>query len=210
MPTIRCGAGVVTRRVMDAAEAAGLVFAVDPTSADASCIGGNVAMNAGGKKAVLWGTALDNLASWRMVDPDGDLLEVTRLDHNLGKIHDAAGRALLASSSSREDGKTPYGEPRDPRDSRAGSSARSGLGKDVTDKFLAGLPGVQKEGCDGIITSARFILHKMPKRDPHRVPRVLRPGRATRCRRSSRSRTTSTRSRASRRSRASSTSTSAT
>ncbi|MGE5792509.1 MAG: DUF3683 domain-containing protein, partial [Bacteroidota bacterium] len=65
VPTIRCGAGVVTRRVMDAAEAAGYVFAVDPTSADASCIGGNVAMNAGGKKAVLWGTALDNLVSWR-------------------------------------------------------------------------------------------------------------------------------------------------
>ena len=68
-PVIRCGAGVVTKRVMEAAEEAGLVFAVDPTSADASCIGGNVAMNAGGKKAVLWGTALDNLASWRMVTP---------------------------------------------------------------------------------------------------------------------------------------------
>jgi FAD/FMN-containing dehydrogenase len=32
----------------------------------------------------------------------------------------------------------------------------------VTDKFLAGLPGVQKEGCDGLITSARWVLHKMP------------------------------------------------
>ena len=52
--TIHCGAGVVTRRVMEAADSAGFVFAVDPTSADASCIGGNVAMNAGGKKAVLW------------------------------------------------------------------------------------------------------------------------------------------------------------
>src|SRR5215471_17127837 len=70
-PVIRCGAGVVTKRVMEAAEDKGLVFAVDPTSADASCIGGNVAMNAGGKKAVLWGTALDNLASWRMVTPEG-------------------------------------------------------------------------------------------------------------------------------------------
>ncbi len=39
---------------------------------------------------------------------------------------------------------------------------KAGLGKDVTDKFLAGLPGVQKEGCDGIITSARFMLHRMP------------------------------------------------
>ena len=41
---------------------------------------------------------------------------------------------------------------------------RAGLGKDVTDKFLAGLPGVQKEGCDGLITSARWLLHRMP---PH-------------------------------------------
>ncbi|WP_413226566.1 DUF3683 domain-containing protein [Burkholderia glumae] len=74
VPTIFSGAGVVTRRVTEAAEAAGYVFAVDPTSLDASCIGGNVAMNAGGKKAVLWGTALDNLAWWRMVDPDGNWL----------------------------------------------------------------------------------------------------------------------------------------
>src|SRR6185437_1553359 len=43
--TLDCGAGVVTRRAMDAADAAGLVFACDPTSADASCIGGNVAVN---------------------------------------------------------------------------------------------------------------------------------------------------------------------
>jgi len=35
---VRCGAGVVTRRAMEAAEAAGLVFACDPTSADASSI----------------------------------------------------------------------------------------------------------------------------------------------------------------------------
>ena len=88
--TIFTGAGVVTRRVSDAAEHAGLVFAVDPTSADASCIGGNIAMNAGGKKAVLWGTALDNLASWRMVDPEGNWLDVERLEHNMGKIHDVA------------------------------------------------------------------------------------------------------------------------
>ncbi|MFM6923389.1 MAG: DUF3683 domain-containing protein, partial [Polynucleobacter victoriensis] len=59
--TIYSGAGVVTKRVSDAADRSGHVFAVDPTSAEASCIGGNIAMNAGGKKAVLWGTALDNL-----------------------------------------------------------------------------------------------------------------------------------------------------
>ena len=83
--TIRCEAGVVTKRAMEAAELAGLVWACDPTSADASCIGGNVAMNAGGKKAVLWGTALDNLASWKMVTPNAEWMEIERLDHNMGQ-----------------------------------------------------------------------------------------------------------------------------
>lgn len=72
--SIFSAAGVVTRRVSEAAERAGFVFAVDPTSADASCVGGNIAMNAGGKKAVLWGTAVDNLAWWRMVDAQGNWL----------------------------------------------------------------------------------------------------------------------------------------
>ena len=159
--TIRCGAGVVTKRVMEAAEAAGRVFAVDPTSADASCIGGNVAMNAGGKKAVLWGTALDNLVSWRMVDANGYFLEVSRLDHNLGKIHDAPV-ARFQVQRYRRDGTTPHGDPEILQIPGA-RFRKAGLGKDVTDKFLAGLPGIQKEGCDGIITSARFILHKMPR-----------------------------------------------
>ena len=212
--TIHCGAGVVTRRVMEAADNSGLVFAVDPTSADASCIGGNVAMNAGGKKAVLWGTALDNLASWRMVTPDGLWMEIERLDHNLGKIHDvenatfrvsrfeadgktrraqasgagmpshrllpqSAGYAITSdlasevgspsrmarsstSNVSEADGKTAHGEPEIL--TIPGSAFRkAGLGKDVTDKFLSGLPGIQKEGCDGIITSARFILHRAHK-----------------------------------------------
>jgi len=159
--TIFTGAGVVTRRVMETAEAAGLVFACDPTSADASCIGGNVAMNAGGKKAVLWGTALDNLASWRMVTPDGNWLEVERLNHNLGKIHDQEEVRFLLKRFDA-DGKQPLGEE---ILALPGEMFRkTGLGKDVTDKFLGGLPGIQKEGCDGIITSARWILHEMP---PH-------------------------------------------
>ena len=159
--TIECGAGVVTRRAMEAATDAGLEFACDPTSADACCIGGNVAMNAGGKKAVLWGTALDNLASWRMVTPDAKWLEVERLDHNLGKIHDIA-MARFKLTRFDVDMKTQLGEPE--IISIPGPSFRKvGLGKDVTDKFLSGLPGIQKEGCDGLITSATFILHRMPK-----------------------------------------------
>lgn len=157
--TVWSEAGVVTQRVADAAERAGHVFAVDPTSAEASCIGGNIAMNAGGKKALLWGTALDNLASWRMVTPEAKWLEVTRLDHNLGKIHDvetarfelryfdASGKKLERTELLEIPGRT---------------FRKEGLGKDVTDKFLAGLPGVQKEGCDGLITSARWVVHRMP------------------------------------------------
>jgi len=159
--TIHCGAGVVTRRVMEAAEANGLVFAVDPTSADASCIGGNVSMNAGGKKAVLWGTALDNLASWRMVTPDGLWMTVERLEHNFGKIHDAEV-ARFRISRFELDGKTPHGAP-EILEIPGGKFRKAGLGKDVTDKFLSGLPGIQKEGCDGLITSARFILHRAHK-----------------------------------------------
>jgi len=156
--TIRTGAGVVTRRVMDRADEAGLVFACDPTSADASCIGGNIAMNAGGKKAVLWGTALDNLASWKMVTPDGNWLEVERIGHNLAKIHDQE-TATFRLKRCDDDGKI-IGEE---FLSIPGNTFRkAGLGKDVTDKFLAGLPGVQKEGCDGIITSAVWLLHRMP------------------------------------------------
>jgi len=162
--TIYSGAGVVTKRVADAAEKAGFVFAVDPTSAEASCIGGNIAMNAGGKKAVLWGTALDNLASWRMVDPNGDWLEVTRLDHNLGKIHDVAtARFQLDWSHPTEKGRASEVFKSEILEIPGGTFRKKGLGKDVTDKFLAGLPGIQKEGCDGLITSARWILHKMPK-----------------------------------------------
>src|SRR5512147_467268 len=158
--TVWTEAGVVTQRVADAAERAGFVFAVDPTSAEASCIGGNIAMNAGGKKAVLWGTALDNLVSWRMVTPQAQWLEVTRMDHNLGKIHDAE----MASFELRyfeADGKTAVRTERLDIPGRA--FRKEGLGKDVTDKFLSGLPGIQKEGCDGLITSARWIVHRMPK-----------------------------------------------
>ena len=161
VPTLHCGAGVVTRRAMEAATEAGLEFACDPTSADACCIGGNVAMNAGGKKAVLWGTALDILASWRMVTPDANWLEVERLDHNLGKIHDI-DVAKFRISRFDIDGKTLIGEP-EILEIPGPSFRKVGLGKDVTDKFLSGLPGIQKEGCDGLITSATFILHRMPK-----------------------------------------------
>ena len=158
--TIRSECGVVTRRISEHAEAGHLAFAVDPTSQDASTIGGNIAMNAGGKKAVVWGTTLDNLVSWKMVTPDATWLEVERLDHNLGKIHDQE-TVRFRVTEYKKNGRTKIGEPKTLE--MPGEIFRlKGLGKDVTNKTLNGLPGIQKEGCDGLITSAHFILHKKP------------------------------------------------
>jgi FAD/FMN-containing dehydrogenase len=164
VPTVFSEAGVVTKRVADAAERAGFVFAVDPTSIEASCIGGNIAMNAGGKKAVLWGTAVDNLAWWRMVDPEGNWLEVERIGHNLGKIHEAPEVEWRLTWKDGRDSAATARVLRTESLRMPGSLFRkAGLGKDVTDKFLGGLPGVQKEGCDGLITAARWVVHRMPK-----------------------------------------------
>ncbi|VAW83812.1 FAD/FMN-containing dehydrogenases [hydrothermal vent metagenome] len=161
VPVIRAGAGVVTKRVSERAKKSGYVFAVDPTSQDASTIGGNVAMNAGGKKAVLWGTTVDNLASWRMVTPDGEWMEIVRINHNLGKIHEQA-EVQFQVTRYQADGITQTGSP-EILNFPGSMFRKAGLGKDVTDKFLGGLPGIQKEGCDGLITSATFIMHRMPE-----------------------------------------------
>ncbi|SMN13346.1 FAD/FMN-containing dehydrogenases [Bathymodiolus heckerae thiotrophic gill symbiont] len=157
MHSVNVGAGVITKRVSEVATANNLVFAVDPTSQDACTIGGNVAMNAGGKKALRWGTTIDNLLSWKMVMPDGKWLQIKRLNHNQDKIQ------LLSAVSFeihhlKKDGKSSIKFETLTIDTK--TLRKSGLGKDVTNKFLDGLPGIQKEGCDGFITSAEFILHQ--------------------------------------------------
>lgn len=144
-------AGVVTERAMEEAEEHGLVFATDPTSAWACTIGGNIAENAGGKTAVLWGTCIDNLLSWRTALPDGRVVVTTREGHPFRKIlpsdvlrftlSDTAGRPIRSATLA------------------GGEVRRNGLWKDITNKLLGGLPGLQKEGTDGIVTSAEFVLH---------------------------------------------------
>jgi FAD/FMN-containing dehydrogenase len=98
-----------------------------------------------------------------MVDTNGDWLEILRLDHNLSKIHDAPVATFELTWS---DGNQAPGTKILRKETLAIEGKRFrkvGLGKDVTDKFLSGLPGVQKEGCDGLITSAKWVLHRMPK-----------------------------------------------
>lgn len=157
MYSVNVGAGVVTKRVSELATANGLVFAVDPTSQDACTIGGNVAMNAGGKKALRWGTTIDNLLSWKMVMPNGKWLQVERIEHNQDKIQ-LLNEVSFNIHTLKNDAQTIINTKR--LDIKSEKLRKSGLGKDVTNKFLDGLPGIQKEGCDGFITSAEFILHQ--------------------------------------------------
>ncbi|MDQ6978722.1 MAG: DUF3683 domain-containing protein [Mariprofundaceae bacterium] len=153
--TIRVGAGAVTGRVMEASLPH--VFATDPTSLWACTIGGNVASNAGGKHAVIWGTCLDNLLAWKMIDAQGHWLEVERLDHQMDKVH-LLDEALFRIR--RVDGETAALLSDETLHIPGHVFRTQGLGKDVTRKAMRGLPGIQKEGCDGMVVEATFVLHR--------------------------------------------------
>jgi FAD/FMN-containing dehydrogenase/Fe-S oxidoreductase len=144
-------AGVVTERAMEFAAERRLVFATDPTSAWACTVGGNVAENAGGKDCVLWGTCIDNLLSWRLAMPSGRRWTVRRTDHQLRKI---LPQDTVTFDVEEESGALVK------RVVLGGAEIRKkGLWKDITNKALGGVPGLQKEGTDGVITSAEFILY---------------------------------------------------
>ncbi len=144
-------AGVVTEHAMQYAAERGLVFATDPTSAWACTIGGNIAENAGGKDCVLYGTCIDNLLSWRMAMPSGRSWTIRRVDHPLRKI---LPEDLVAFDVEDEEGR-----PARRIELRGAEIRKKGLWKDITNKALGGLPGLQKEGTDGVIGSAEFVLH---------------------------------------------------
>jgi len=145
-------AGVITEKAMEHAAERGLVFATDPTSAWACTIGGNIAENAGGKDCVLWGTCIDNLVSWRMAMPSGRVWTIARVDHPLRKILPEDEVVFEVRS---DDGAPPR------RIALGGGEIRKkGLWKDITNKALGGVPGLQKEGTDGVITSAEFVLYR--------------------------------------------------
>ncbi|MBP2652305.1 MAG: putative glycolate oxidase [Firmicutes bacterium] len=69
-------AGVMTQDVQQAAGQVGLLYAGDPSSGDSCFIGGNVATNAGGLKAVKYGTTRHQVYSMVIVTPKGDITTV--------------------------------------------------------------------------------------------------------------------------------------
>lgn len=151
---INLEAGVVTDDAIEYCESKGYIFATDPTSAWASTIGGNVAENAGGKKCVMWGTAIDNLYSYTLVDAKGNMIKIKRKNHPCRKIYpeDIVEFEVFKRKNKKEIYLNTI--------SLKGIEIRKkGLGKDITNKALNGLPGLQKEGGDGIIVSAQFVLY---------------------------------------------------
>src|SRR6056297_1409658 len=69
--TITVEPGVVTDEIQKLAASAGLLYAGDPCSSDASFIGGNLAENAGGNKVVKYGPTGDHVMGIEVVLPDG-------------------------------------------------------------------------------------------------------------------------------------------
>ncbi|MDD4701027.1 MAG: FAD-binding and (Fe-S)-binding domain-containing protein, partial [Desulfovibrio sp.] len=153
--TVTCQAGAITQTVINAVDAAGALFSVDPASKQASSIGGNISENAGGPMAFEYGTTLDNLLWWRMVTPTGEIITIERENHPRHKILSTETAVFVVKDVS--------GGVRNVVHLRGDEIRLPGLGKDVTNKALGGLPGMQKEGVDGIITEACFILHPKPK-----------------------------------------------
>ncbi len=141
-------AGVITLQAIQAAAKEGMLLTVDPASKAASSLGGNISENAGGPFAFEYGTTLDQILSYTLVTPTGDVVEVHRKDHPRHKIlptEHAVFEVVDEKGAVKETISLP------------GDQIRGlGLGKDVTNKFLGGLPGVQKEGVDGVITHACF------------------------------------------------------
>ncbi len=147
-------AGVITLDAIKAAAEQNLLFTVDPASKAASSLGGNISENSGGPFAFEYGTTIDNILSYRMVLPTGDLVEIRRKDHPRHKIFENETATFEVFDDKGALLETIALNGADIRG--------KGLGKDVSNKFLGGLPGVQKEGVDGVIVDCCFVLHPKP------------------------------------------------
>lgn len=76
-------AGVRTEDIQKLAQDNNLLYAGDPCSADSCLIGGNIATNAGGNKAVRYGTTRHQVYALEIVTPTGEITNVgARLNKN--------------------------------------------------------------------------------------------------------------------------------
>jgi FAD/FMN-containing dehydrogenase len=75
---VRCQAGLVTGELQAYAASQGLFYPVDFASSGSSCIGGNIATNAGGIKVIRYGLTRDWVAGLKVVTGAGEVLELNR------------------------------------------------------------------------------------------------------------------------------------
>lgn len=68
--------GVRTSDLQEAAEAKGVFYAGDPCSGDSCFIGGNIATNAGGNRAVKYGTTRHQVYAVEAVNPQGKIVRL--------------------------------------------------------------------------------------------------------------------------------------
>jgi glycolate oxidase len=66
--------GVITQALMDAVEAKGLYYAPDPSSKGSCTLGGNLAENAGGPRAVKYGVTRDHVLNLEVVLANGEVI----------------------------------------------------------------------------------------------------------------------------------------
>ncbi len=83
--------GVVTGALMQAAEAQGLFYPPDPNSFQTCTLGGNVAENAGGPRALKYGVTRDYVLGLEWVLPTGEALRVGRRTHKGVAGYDLVG-----------------------------------------------------------------------------------------------------------------------
>ncbi len=72
--------GVTNLAITDAVRADGYYYAPDPSSQQICSIGGNVAENSGGAHCLKHGFTVNHVEACEIVTPDGDIVELNRLD----------------------------------------------------------------------------------------------------------------------------------
>ena len=67
--------GVITRKLQDEVEKYGLYYPVDPASRESCFIGGNIAENSGGPRALKYGVTKDYVLGLEFVTPTGEVID---------------------------------------------------------------------------------------------------------------------------------------